>query len=151
MIEGAFARPLKIFSDERGKVMHMLRSDADFFKHFGEIYFSIINPHFIKGWKKHLKMFQHFAVPVGNIKLVIYDDRENSSTRGEIQEIFTGDKNYQLVRIPTLVWYSFKAVGNGFALIANCTDLSHDPNEVIKIDVFDKRIPYDWGVKTSEG
>ena len=147
MIEGVLIKPLSVFSDGRGKVMQMLRSDAPFFKHFGEVYFSIVNPGIVKGWKRHLKMTQHFAVPVGNIKLVFYDNRENSSTNGEIQEIFIGTKNYQLVRIPPLVWYSFKAMGSKFALITNCTDLPHDPNEVINIDSFDKRIPYDWSEK----
>jgi len=144
MIEGVLIDPLEIYSDERGKVMHMLRSDAPFFKQFGEVYFSVVNPGVVKGWKKHLKMTQHFAVPVGNIKLVLYDDRDKSSTNGKIQEIFIGTKNYQLVQIPPLVWYAFRTIGDGFALIANCTDLPHDPNEVINIDPFDKRIPYDW-------
>lgn len=144
MIEDVFIKPLKIFSDERGKVMHMLQCSAAFLKQFGEIYFSIINAGFIKGWKKHLKMTQHFAVPVGNIKLVLYDDRENSSTKGEIQEIYIGTENYQLIRIPPLVWYSFKAIDNRFALVANCTDLPYDPNEVINIDPFHKKIPYNW-------
>ena len=76
MIEGVLIKPLSVFSDGRGKVMQMLRSDAPFFKHFGEVYFSIVNPGIVKGWKRHLKMTQHFAVPVGNIKLVFYDNRE---------------------------------------------------------------------------
>ena len=53
MIEGVFIKPLKVFSDEKGRVMHMLRSDDDLFKKFGEVYFSIVNPSVIKGWKKH--------------------------------------------------------------------------------------------------
>jgi len=147
MIDGVFIKSLKVFADERGKVMHMLRSDDAFFKQFGEIYFSVVNPGIIKGWKKHSKMTQHFSVPVGNIKLVIYDNREDSSTKGKIQEIFIGAENYQLVRIPPLVWYSFKAVGDSFALIANCPDLPHVDNEVVTVDLFDKKIPYNWNKK----
>ena len=146
MIEGVVIKDLKIFSDERGKVMHMLRSDDVLFKQFGEVYFSIVNPGAVKGWKKHLKMTQHFAVPIGNIKLVLYDDRENSSTKSKIQEIFIGTENYQLLQIPFLVWYSFKSVSNEFALIANCTDFLYDPKEVINTDPFDKRIPYNWSL-----
>ena len=41
-IEGVQISPLKIISDERGSVMHMLRSDSQVFKKFGEIYFSTI-------------------------------------------------------------------------------------------------------------
>ena len=124
--------------------MHMLRSDADFFTDFGEIYFSFINPGVVKGWKKHLKKTQHFAVPVGNIKLVIYDDREDSKTNNKIQEICIGKDEYKLVRIPSRVWYSFKAVGNEKAMIANCTDIPHDPDEAVTLDYLDKSIPYDW-------
>ncbi len=127
--------------------MHMLRSDDILFKQFGEIYFSTINHGFVKGWKKHLKITQHFAVPIGNIQLVLYDDREKSSTKSQIQEIFIGAKNYQLIHIPPLVWYSFKTIDNHFALIANCIDLPYDPKEVINIDPFDKRIPYNWSLK----
>ncbi len=147
MIEGVFIEPLKIISDERGKVMHMLRCDASFFQRFGEVYFSVTNPGFVKGWTKHLRKTQHFAVPVGNIKLVLYDDREDSPTAGEIQEVLVGIENYKLVRIPPLVWYSFKAAGDEFALICNCTDLPHDPNEIIRVDPFDKKIPYNWELR----
>ena len=41
-IEGIKITPLKIISDNRGSVMHMLRSDSDVFQKFGEIYFSTI-------------------------------------------------------------------------------------------------------------
>jgi len=144
MIEGVFIKPLSVISSEKGKVMHMMRSDAYFFKQFGEIYFSTVNPQFIKGWKKHLKITQHFAVPFGKIKLVLYDDRTTSPTMGEVQEIDIGSENYQLVRIPPLIWYAFKATGNEFGLIANCTDLPYDPEDIITADPFDKSIPYDW-------
>ncbi len=147
MIEGILIEPLKIISDEKGSVMHMLRSDAPLFKQFGEVYFSVANPGFVKGWKKHLKITQHFTVPIGNIKLVIYDDRKDSSTVNKVQEIFVGIENYQLVRIPPLVWYSFKAVGGEPALISNCTDLPYDPSEVISTDLFDNKIPYTWEFK----
>lgn len=146
MIEGVHIKPLKIFSDEKGKVLHMLRCNDSFFKQFGEVYFSLVNPGFIKGWKKHLNLTQHFAAPVGNIQLVVYDDREDSPTKGEIQEISIGTKNYLLVRIPPLVWYSFKATGNEPALVANCTDLPHNPGEVINLELFDKKIPYKWNM-----
>lgn len=144
MIEGIFVEPLKVISNEKGKLMHMIRSDSSYFKNFGEIYFSTVNPGFIKGWKKHRKMRQHIAVPVGNIRLVIYDDRENSRTKNSIDEFFIGEANYQLVSIPPLVWYAFKAVGNSYALIANCPDLPHDPLDAITINPFDKQIPYSW-------
>lgn len=144
MIEGVVIQKLKQIIDERGKVMHMLRSDSPLFKNFGEIYFSVINSGAVKAWKRHLRMTQHIAVPVGTIRLVIYDDRMNSTSCGNLEVIETGENNFSLVRIPPLVWYGFKGISSSPALIVNCTDFSHDPDEVERFESLDQRIPYGW-------
>lgn len=144
MIDGVLLNPLKIFSHEKGDVLHMVRRDDPFFTQFGEIYFSFVRPGFVKGWKKHLKQTQHFAVPTGQLKLVLYDDRPSSPTKGEIQEIEMGRSRYSLVRIPPQVWYAFSALGPQEALIANYTDIPHDSGEAINIDITDKAVPYAW-------
>lgn len=146
MIKGVFIKPLRVISDDRGKVMRMLRNDAEYYLRFGEIYFSTINIGFIKGWKKHIKMTQHYAVPVGNIKLVLYDDRTDSNTYGMLQEIIIGESNYCLVRVPPGIWYAFRAEGEKTALIANCADIPHDPAESVMADLFSKIIPYKWSL-----
>jgi dTDP-4-dehydrorhamnose 3,5-epimerase len=147
MIDGVLITPLKQILDERGKVMHMLRSDASHFQGFGEIYFSCVYPGAIKAWHLHKKMVLNYAVPYGRIKLVLYDDREGSRTRGEIQEIFMGIDNYCLVTIPPLVWNGFKGMGQETAIVANCATIPHDPHEIVRLDPFDPSIPYDWQIK----
>ena len=104
MIEGVVVTPLRQMVDERGKVMHMLRSDSAVFSGFGEIYFSTVHPGAIKGWHIHKRMVLNYAVPHGCIKFVLYDDRAESATCGELQEIFLGPDNYCLVTVPPLVW-----------------------------------------------
>jgi len=147
MIEGFIITPLKQILDERGKVMHMLRADAPHFKQFGEIYFSCVHPGAIKGWHLHKRMTLNYAVPFGKIKLVLYDDRNGSSTKGELMEIFLGTDNYQLITIPPLVWNGVKGLGDTISIIANCATLPHDPEEIERLNPFDKRIPYDWSLK----
>ncbi|MFH1596496.1 MAG: dTDP-4-dehydrorhamnose 3,5-epimerase family protein [Pseudomonadota bacterium] len=147
MIDGVLITPLKQILDERGKVMHMLRSDAPHFQGFGEIYFSCVYPGAIKAWHLHKKMVLNYAVPYGRIKLVLYDDREGSGTRGEIQEIFMGIDNYCLVTIPPLVWNGFKGMGQETTIVANCATIPHDPDEIVRLDPFDPSIPYDWQIK----
>ena len=144
MIDGVFIEKLKKIDDPRGNVMHMLRCDAPYFKSFGEVYFSEINPGMIKAWRKHLKMTQLFAVPIGKIRLVIFDDRKQSPTVGEIMEIETGVDNYCLIRIPALVWYGFKGMMEPFSLVTNCADIPHDPNEIVRADPADPIVPYIW-------
>ena len=147
MIDGVRITPLRQICDERGKVMHMLRADAPGFSGFGEIYFSTVFPGAIKGWHVHHRMVLNYAVPVGRIKFVLYDDREGSATRGEVQEIFLGPDNYQLVTVPPFVWNGFKGIGTEMALVANCASIPHDPSEIERMDPFDPRIPYDWSLK----
>ncbi|MDA2909552.1 hypothetical protein MYX04_01325 [Nitrospiraceae bacterium AH_259_D15_M11_P09] len=138
--------PLKQILDERGKVMHMLRSDADHFRGFGEIYFSCVYPGSIKAWHLHKKMTLNYAVPHGCIKFVMYDDRGDSRTKGVLQEIFMGQDNYCLVSVPPLIWNGFKGIGTVMAIVANCATIPHDPDEIARRDPFDPSIPYDWTI-----
>ena len=147
MIDGVIITHLSQILDERGKVMHMLRCDSEVFQQFGEIYFSCVYPGAIKGWHIHKRMTLNYAVPHGNIKFVLYDYREGSPTRGELQEIFLGQDNYLLITVPPLVWNGFKGIGQEMAIVANCASIPHDPDEIERLDPFDKRIPYDWGIK----
>ncbi len=144
MIEGVLIEKLKVIEDSRGKLMHMLRRDSSNFAGFGEIYFSVINKGSIKAWRKHLKMTQNFAVPSGKVNLVIYDDRDGSSTKGQIMELELGEANYCLIKIPPLLWYGFKGVSDSPAIIANCSNMPHDPDEIKRIDSSDALIPYAW-------
>ena len=79
MINGVKITPLKQYFDERGKVMHMLRNDSPLFEKFGEIYFSCTYPNAIKAWHLHNEMTLNYAVIHGQIKFVLYDDRNNSN------------------------------------------------------------------------
>jgi len=144
MIEGVKKIPLKKIYDERGNIMHMLRASDPHFLKFGEIYFSWANPGYIKAWKKHKEITINFAVPVGVMQVVVYDDRPKSSTFTRIQEYILGHEDYYLLTIPVNVWYGFRAIGTESALIANCTTGSHDPNEALRRDPYDPLIPYHW-------
>lgn len=144
MIEGVVLKDLNVLSDERGKVMRMLRCDDEHFEKFGEIYFSIVYPGKVKGWHLHKRMIQHYAVPEGMIKLVLYDDRQDSPTKGKLTELFVGENNYILVKIPPGVWNGFRGEGDKPALIANCATIPHDAEEIVRLDPWSKKIPYDW-------
>lgn len=147
MINGVAVHPLRRIPDERGMVMHMLRADAPHFERFGEIYFSTVYPEAVKGWHLHQRMTCNYAVVSGMIKLVLYDDREDSPTRSELMELFLGDQHYALVTIPPLVWNGFKGVGTIPALVANCATIPHDPTEIERLDPFSSQIPYRWDLK----
>ena len=147
MIAGVYLTPLRQIVDERGKIMHMMRADDPGFEQFGEIYFSVVYPGIIKAWHLHRKMTLNYAVVFGRIKLVLYDGREDSSTYKELQEIFLGEDAYQRVTIPPGVWNGFKGIGLTQAIVANCSTLPHDPEEIVRMSPFDPAIGYDWAVR----
>jgi dTDP-4-dehydrorhamnose 3,5-epimerase len=146
-IDGVLVTPLSRIADERGTILHMLRADDPHFLGFGEIYFSTVYPGAVKGWHIHRDMTLNYAVPVGRVKLVLYDDRRDSPSRGVVEEHFVGEENYVLVTVPPMVWNGFKGIGTGTALLANCATLPHDASEINRIDPFDPSVPYDWGVR----
>jgi dTDP-4-dehydrorhamnose 3,5-epimerase len=143
-IDGMTITQLKRIPDERGAVLHMLRDDDDGFERFGEIYFSMVYPGAIKGWHLHREMTLNYAVPVGMIKLVCFDDRPDSPTRGNLVELHMGELNYVLVTVPPLVWNGFKGEGSTPALVANCATVHHSADEIERLDPFSDRIPYRW-------
>ncbi len=147
MIDGVKVVPLRQIPDERGKIMHMLKVTDPHFIAFGEIYFSCAWPNVVKGWHVHRRMTVNNAVIVGRVKLVLYDDRSSSPTRGELMELFIGEDNYCLVQIPPGIVNGYKTYGDRLAIMANCATEPHDLDEIIYIDPFSKDIPYDWSLK----
>ena len=146
MIEGIRVYPLKQIHDERGKVMHMMRNDSPMFEKFGEIYFSITYPDVVKAWHLHKKMTLNYAVISGALKFVFYDDRKSSPTFGEIDEIFISPDNYSLITVPPNIWNGFKAVGPEISILANCSTIPHDREEIIRKPFNDNSIPYHWDI-----
>ena len=146
-IEGVIVTPLKVIPDERGAIYHMLKADSPPFQKFGEIYFSKIHPGVIKAWHLHKIMVLNYTVVVGKIKLVLYDQREGSKTKGNLMEIFMSPENHSLVTVPMGVVNGFKCIGSEDAIVANCASIPHDSSEIVRIDPFTKEIPYDWSLK----
>jgi len=147
-IHDVLVTPLRRIPDERGAVLHMLREDSPGFERFGEIYFSSVYPGVVKGWHKHRDMTLNYACIQGLAKIVVYDERDGSPTKGNLQELFVGRDNYCLVQIPPDTWNGFTAVGTQEALIANCCTHVHDPERSVRLDPFQNHIPYSWAVKS---
>ena len=136
---------LKQIHDDRGAVFHVMKSSDKQFDKFGEVYISKINNNVIKGWKFHKEMKQNFCVPFGQLKLVLFDNRENSQTKGLINEIILDDsKNYKRVTIPKNIWYSFKCLSESYCLLLNISNIEHDPFESKTLDINSTKIPHSW-------
>jgi dTDP-4-dehydrorhamnose 3,5-epimerase len=147
VIDGVLVVPLRQIVDERGKVMHMLKATDPHFTRFGEIYFSCAWPGTIKAWHIHRRTTLNNAVVSGRAKLVLYDMRPESPTRGDLQEVFLGEDNYVLVQIPPGVANGYKAYGDKLVILANCADQPHSPTEMDRLPPSTPDIPYDWSLR----
>tara|TARA_B110000977_G_scaffold169100_1_gene218762 strand:- start:3864 stop:4307 length:444 start_codon:yes stop_codon:yes gene_type:complete len=143
-IEGIKITPLKIISDNRGSVMHMLRSDSDVFQKFGEIYFSTIFKDSIKAWHLHKEATLNYACIFGKVKLVLFDDRTESTTYGLYQELYLSLDSYSLITIPPNIWNGFKGLNDNHSIIANCLTLPHNEKEMVRLDLNDPKFKYNW-------
>ena len=145
LIDDVVLTELKQFSDERGTLLHMLRNDDPIFTTFGECYFSEVLPGAVKAWKLHRNQTQNFSVPVGRIKLVIYDNRKNSISNGNLQYVNLGrPDSYFRIMIPPGLWYGFTCISDMPALLVNCADIPHDPQESEIKMLDDISIPHRW-------
>lgn len=147
LIEGVELSPLNQFFDERGKVMHMLREDDAHFEKFGEIYFSCTYPGVVKAWHKHSEMKLNYACISGAVKVVLYDLRDSSSTKGIFNEFILSPENYNLLTVPPKIWNGFKAIGTNMATVANCATIAHSPSEITRMPYNTSEIRYDWNIK----
>ena len=143
-IDGVLLTPLKVIEHPKGDLLHGMKRGDPGFVGFGEVYFTNIKFGEIKGWNKHKKMTLNYAVVSGVIKLVLYDVREDSVTKGEVQEIVLGGDNYCLVKIPVGIWNGFTGISSEPAIVANLASEPHDPDEIVRLDPFSKDIPYQW-------
>ena len=149
MIYGVAVKKLKVMSDERGRLMEILRADDDFFNKFGQVYMTTAYPGVVKGWHYHKKQYDNMAVVKGMMKIVLYDSRNASATFGEINEIFAGIHNPVLVHIPPLVYHGFKCISEEEAIVINtATEVyKYDEPDEFRLPAHDNDIPYQWNRK----
>lgn len=129
-IDGCKLAPLLIIPGEKGDVMHALKNTDEGFSAFGEAYFSSVNKGETKGWKRHTRMTINLVVPVGRICFHLHDDRPESSTRGQSDEVELSIENYQRLTVPPGVWLTFEGKNDDLNLLLNIADIPHDPTEV---------------------
>lgn len=141
-LEGVTITPLKIIPDDRGQVMHVMRSDVSYFRKFGETYISCIYPNVIKAWKLHTVNYGNLAVPHGRVKFVLYDMRDGSPTKHQLQEVYLGDSSYNLLTIPPGIAYGWKNLLPETAIVVNCSTEPHQAGEALSFPL--DQIPYNW-------
>lgn len=145
-MDGVRVEPLKLLPNERGRLMEVQRTDNPHCPAINQVYVTQSFNDVVKAWYRHARQFDQVAVVSGLVKLVLFDDREGSKTKGEIQEIVLGELAPKLVQIPPGVWHGYKAIGNQDAFLLHLTSLPFNaeaPDEERR-PIGDPTIPYEW-------
>ncbi|MBS4022834.1 MAG: dTDP-4-dehydrorhamnose 3,5-epimerase family protein [Dethiobacter sp.] len=146
MIKGVKVKGLKKIPDERGCLVEILRCDDKQFLNFGQVYMTSCYPGVVKGWHFHKLQTDNMCVVKGMAKIVLYDRREDSETKGEINEFFMGDRNPLLLSIPPEIAHGIKAIGTEEALVINVPDYpyNYDNPDDYRVPPHTRDIPYEW-------
>lgn len=144
-IRGVRTKTLRVLPDERGWLMEILRSDEEIFRKFGQVYVSATYPGVVKAWHYHKRQSDYFACVAGMVKLVLVDTRDDSPTRGTVNEFFVGVHNPLLVEVPNLVYHGWKCISTDPSLVVN---IPTEPYDYENPDEFRLEphgtLPYDW-------
>ena len=146
MIAESIVKELKQISDERGTLTEILRCDDLEFVGFGQVYSTTAYPGVVKAWHSHFYQRDAICCVSGMIKLVLFDEREDSPTKNDVDEYFIGERNPLLILVPKKVWHGFKCISEKEAVVVNIPTKPYnreEPDE-FRLPVDTDRIPYDW-------
>jgi len=145
MINGVTLHPLKHIVVPKGDIYHALKSTDEGYEGFGEAYFSQIDHGQVKGWKRHNRITLNIVVPVGAVKFIVYDDRENSITKGQFEEIILSpSNNYQRLTVAPGLWMAFAGVGDEISMLMDIIPEPHDDEEASRLPL--EKIQYSFNV-----
>lgn len=148
LIDGVWVKDLRFIPDERGRLIEILRSDEEGFVKFGQVYMTTTYPGVVKAWHLHKAQDDNFCCLKGTVKLVMYDARDDSPTKGTINELFIGDHSPKLVRVPPGVYHGWKCVSEDEAIILNVPTepYNHEAPDEYRAAWNTPDIPYSWDI-----
>jgi dTDP-4-dehydrorhamnose 3,5-epimerase len=145
MIQGVEVKDLLTHRDERGFFRELARDTEEIVSEgWAQVSHSLMHPGVAKAWHVHATQVDWWYVPVGDLKVALYDTREGSSTRGQLDEFFLGEHyDAKLLKVPAGVAHGCRVIGDTTHLIY-LTSKTYNPDEEGRIPHDDRNIAYDW-------
>jgi dTDP-4-dehydrorhamnose 3,5-epimerase len=148
LIEGVVIHPTVVHVDDRGSLCEVHNPLWDLHPEpLSHVVRIVIRPGKVKGWSKHLKNVDRTMVMCGEAKVVLYDDRPESPTKGLINELFLGAHNPAMLVIPKAVYHAVQNVGTSEAVLINFPTAPYDYEQPDKyrLPPNNEVIPYRFG------
>lgn len=135
-LDDILVTPLARIPTVGGDVMHAMKESDAGYSGFGEVYFSWVSSGAVKAWKRHTRMIMNVVVPLGRVRFVF----RSAYDLFRVEDI--GADRYCRITVPPGIWFGFQGLAEPQSLLLNIANISHDPNEVERLELSD--INYDW-------
>lgn len=133
LIEGVMIHQQVTQQDERGTLTEIYSPFWEFDSiPLVYLYSVTVNPGITKGWAVHQEQIDRYFFYHGSAKLVLYDDRPQSSTYGMINELYFSEVNRSLVLVPAHIYHAVQNVGKTDVIMINLPSspyCHHDPDK----------------------
>jgi len=133
-INGLKKIKIKIIKNNKGDILKFISSKNQYYKKFGEVYFSEIKKDQTKGWNLHTKYKCFLSVLSGSVTFNFEDNRLKSKTYKSKMKITLQKKNYGILIVPSNIWFTFKGNKNN-SIIVNALNYPHNKLETRKKDL----------------
>lgn len=144
-IAGVNVRAAVTHPDERGEVCEIYNPAWGFHEEpLVYVYQICIRPHRVKGWVVHYEQDDRLFVSLGTVKVVLYDARDGSPTRGMVNELYFGERKRGLITIPKGVFHAIQNVGDTDAVLVNLPTrpYNHARPDKSRLPLDTDQIPY---------
>ena len=147
LIEGVSIRDAIAHIDERGSVLEVY--DTRWGWHPDPLVFAhcfTLRPGYVKGWGLHKLHEDRYFILSGEMDLVLFDPRPESSTRGCVQRIPLSEQRRQLINIPRFVWHAERNVGGKDVVVIDfpTAPYNHGDPDKYRLPIDTPLIPYSF-------
>ncbi len=145
LTEGVVFRPSPTHADARGSVFELF--DLRWNWHPDPLVFAYtftIRPGFVKGWNLHKEHEDRYCVLLGEMELVLFDPRPESTTCGQVCRIVLSERNRGIVNVPRNVWHADHNIGTSDVVVVNFPTMAYDHGnpDKYRLPIDSDLIPY---------
>ena len=145
LLEGVEVREVRNLVTRNGLTTEVYRSDW----HAGaalvaQTLYVSLRPGAVSAWHCHEAQLDRIFVVQGSMKLVLFDDREHSSTKGQVGEFFLDRARPTLVTVPPGIWHGVQNIGASDCAFLNFFDrlYEHGNPDEWRLPAANDAIPY---------
>lgn len=149
-IAGVRVERLAGYHDNRGSLVPFMDFSKPFWSEpIVHAYEFTLRPGRIKGWGMHRRQADRYFVQTGDLRIVLYDGREGSPTKGNFCQFWFAGNGWLLLYIPPGVWHATQNWGTTLGRIVNFGTARFDTADPDKarIDPHSSVIPFDWALR----